>query len=80
MNKMTLIEKIHQHVLILPEQRQVQVLDFVEYLLSISETDVQDTVRDTDDLEWSKYSLAMAMRGLEEEEELYTLEDLKEKF
>lgn len=77
---MTVIEKIHQRVRILPEPMQAQVLDFVEFLLSKSEADLQDNLQDIDYLEWSDLSLAMAMRGMEDEEEPYTIDDLKETF
>jgi hypothetical protein len=33
-----------------------------------------------ENLVWSKFSLKMAMRGMEDEEELYTIDDLKESF
>ncbi len=77
---MTVIEKIHQRVRILPEPMQAQVLDFVEFLLAKSEVDLQDDIQDMDNLEWSNLSLTMAMRGMEDEEEPYTVEDLKETF
>jgi len=74
---MTVIDQIHQRVLILPELRQAQVLDFVEFLLAKDEPDFQDP----DNLEWSNLSLAMAMRGMEDEElSTYTVADLKETF
>jgi hypothetical protein len=77
---MTVIDKIHQRVLILPKPLQTQVLDFVEFLLSKGETDLQDNIQDIDTLEWSNLSLTMAMRGMEDEEEPYTIGDLKETF
>ncbi len=74
---MTVIDKIHRRVLILPELRQAQVLDFIEFLLTKGNPDVQDI----DTLEWSNLSLTMAMRGMEDEEEpAYTIADLKEAF
>ncbi len=77
---MTVIEKIQQRVLILPESMQTQVLDFVEFLLSKSASIPQEALEDVDNLSWSNLSLAMAMRGMEDEEEPYTLGDLKETF
>jgi hypothetical protein len=76
---MTLTEKIHEQLLTLPETRQAQVLDFIEFLLSKGETNGHDSI-ETDDTGWSAVSLEMAMRGMEDEEELYTIEDLKETF
>ncbi len=78
---MTVIDKIQQRVLVLPETRQAQVLDFIEFLLSKSQPDLQDDNQDFDNLEWSNLSLTMAMRGMEEEEEpTYSVTDLKETF
>ena len=77
---MTVIEKIHQRILILPEPMQTQVLDFVEFLLSKRATGSQDNLEDIDTLDWSNLSLMMAMRGMEDEEEPYTMVDLKETF
>ena len=78
---MTLIEKIHERILVLPEPRQAQVLDFVEFLLLKDETEPQGAIQEQENLEWSYFSLAMAMRGMEgEEEPEYTIEDLKEIF
>jgi hypothetical protein len=77
---MTVTDKIYQRVRILPEPMQAQVLDFVEFLLSKSEADSEDNLQDMDNLEWSNLSLAMAMRGMEDEEEPYSMADLKETF
>lgn len=77
---MTIAEKIHRRVVTLPEPRQAQVLDFVEFLLLKSETDLHDRIQELDDQEWSQFSLKMAMRGMEDEEDLYSIEDLKETF
>ena len=77
---MTVIDKIHQRVRILPEPLQAEVLDFVEFLLSKKTIKLSDDAQDFDDLEWSNLSLIMAMRGMEDEEEPYTIADLKETF
>ena len=67
---MSLAEKIIQHVNALPEIKQVEVLDFVEYLhLKMSQRK---------NMEWSDLSLGAAMRGMEEEPSSYTLSDLRE--
>ena len=78
---MTVIEKIQQRVIVLPETRQAQVLDFIEFLLLKSQPDSQDSLDDIEKIEWSNLSLTMAMRGIEDEEEpTYTITDLKETF
>ncbi len=71
---MLVSEKIQKNVQRLPEVFQVQVLDFVEYLLTKSE---RETARQ-DDLDWSDLSLLSAMRGMEDEDvPQYTTNDLK---
>jgi hypothetical protein len=66
---MSLEEKIIQQVHDLPEHKKVEVLDFVEYLRTKSE-----------EKEWSDLSLSSAMRGMEDENTPYSLNDLKESF
>jgi hypothetical protein len=66
---MSLEEKIIRHIHELPESKKAEVLDFVEYLKS-----------KTDEKDWSEFSLSSAMRGMEDEISLYSLEDLKESF
>jgi len=74
---MALPERICERVRELPDRLQAEVLDFVEYLLCRSQTRSQCD----DDRAWSAFSLASAMRGMEEEEETpYTLDDVKERF
>lgn len=78
---MTVADKVHQRVLILPEQLQAEVLNFVEFLLTKVERDLQITLQDRENQEWFELSLTMAMRGMEDEEGPdYTLADLKERF
>lgn len=69
---MTLAERILDQINRLPEEEQRKVLDFVEYLQARAHR------RDTAD--WSVFSLASAMRGMEAEDSLYTIEDLRESF
>ena len=64
---MSLEEKIIEQIHELPESKKSEVLDFVEYLRT-----------KTDDKKWSAFTLASAMRGMEDEDSLYTLDDLKE--
>ena len=66
---MSLEEKIIQQVHDLPENKKAEVLDFVEYLKTKSE-----------EKDWSDLSLSSAMRGMENEDTLYSLDDLKESF
>jgi hypothetical protein len=64
---MTVTEQIIQHVNMLPEAVQSEVLDFVEYLELKS-----------DRANWSEFSMSQAMRGMESEASLYSLNDIKE--
>ncbi len=79
---MAVTDKINQRVLQLPEPLQSEVLDFVEFLLSkVEHAQQNDQIEDLSDVDWSNFSLTMAMRGMEEEEgPEYTLDDLKETF
>ncbi len=66
---MAILEQIEEKVRQLPEPTQIQVLDFVDYLLQRSRQE---------DLLWSKLSLRWALRGLEDEDEPeYTAEDIR---
>jgi hypothetical protein len=67
---MTLSEKISHEVQALPEAIQREVLDFVEFLKARK-------VRAEDEA-WSRFSLAQAMRGLDNEPYLYSAADLHE--
>ena len=69
---MSLADKIIENVKRLPESKQVEVLDFIEYLRL--KTERQENIK------WSILSLASAMRGMENEESYYSLDDLKESF
>ena len=75
---MTTLESIHQYAQMLPDSLQQEVLDFVRFLLFRRE---QEVTPEQDDLEWSNFSLASAMRGMEDEDTpVYTTDDLKEVF
>lgn len=69
---MSLAEKIMKQVQTLPESKQVEVLGFVEYLRSKAE---KQEIKD-----WTDLSLSSAMRGIEEEQIPYSLNDIKESF
>jgi len=70
---MLIHEQIQEYVVKLPVSFQTEVLDFVEYL--IAKVERERLVEEN--REWSEFSLASAMRGMEDEETPYTLSDLK---
>ena len=75
---MTILENIHQYAQMLPDSLQREVLDFVRFLLFKQE---QAAAPEQDEFEWLNYSLASAMRGMEDEDTpTYTTDDLKEVF
>ncbi len=69
---MNLVEKIIKNIQVLPKSKQVEVLDFVEYLRS--------NVEKQERKDWTDLSLSSAMRGMEDEKSPYSLDDLKEIF
>ncbi|UJS21988.1 MAG: DUF2281 domain-containing protein [Candidatus Brocadia sp.] len=69
---MSLTERIIENVKTLPELKQREVLDFVEYLRSRAEKEEK--------IEWNALSLSSAMRGMEDEKSPYSMNDLKETF
>ncbi|MCD6185647.1 MAG: DUF2281 domain-containing protein [Deltaproteobacteria bacterium] len=69
---MNLANKIIKNVKELPELKQIEVLDFIEKLRLKTERQ--------DNIEWSTLSLSSAMRGMENEQSHYSLNDLKESF
>ncbi len=75
---MTAADKIYQHLAILPEPLQIEVLDFVESLVQKVTSNKQKSKDELDVIAWSKVSLAMAMRGMEDDEDepTYTIADL----
>jgi hypothetical protein len=60
---MIVAEGIHQCVQKLPESLQAEVLDFVEYLL----LKVERETTHQDEHAWPNLSLALAMRGMEDD-------------
>lgn len=69
---MDLSEKIIETVKSLPESKQAEVLDFIEYLQT-----------KTASVEWADFSLSSAMRGMEKmenENSAYSLNGIKEPF
>lgn len=69
---MSLADKIVENVKALPELKQIEVLDFIEYLRL--KTEKQERI------EWSILSLSSAMRGMDNEQSDYSLSDLEEPF
>jgi len=69
---MTLSEKILTTIASLPESKQVEVLDFVEYLKLKTEKEESGN--------WNSFSIASAMRGMENEDAIYSVTDLKETY
>ena len=66
---MMIEEKISESVRKLPPSLQQELLDFVDFLLTKAERRETRT--------WNDFSITSAMRGMEDEEPLYTLEDVK---
>lgn len=66
---MNLSDKIIGTLKSLPESKQVEVFDFIEYIKAKNESS-----------EWSNLSLSSAMRGMENEISPYSLNDIKEVF
>jgi hypothetical protein len=74
---MRVSEKIYEEVTKLPEPLQAEVLDFIHYLASKVNRDIPAT----DEPSWAGLSLALAMRGMEgEDDPAYSIEDLRETF
>jgi erythromycin esterase-like protein len=63
---MNLGEKIIRYIQELPESKKAEVLDFVEYLRNR-----------TEERNWSEFSLSSAMKGMENDDSIYSLKDIK---
>jgi hypothetical protein len=74
---MPTVEKISEYISKMPNPYQVEVLHYVEYLWQ----KLQTQGGDEEDILWQRYSLASALRDMDEADEVtYTIDDLKEKF
>lgn len=74
---MVIADRIMAHVKELPPSLQAEVLDFVKFLLTRQKRETAEQ----EDREETPLSLALAMRGMEDEETPeYTIEDLEEVF
>ena len=69
---MNLSEKILTTVASLPEAKQVEVLDFVEYLKLKTENEESS--------DWNSFSIISAMRDMENEDSNYSVTDLKKTY
>jgi hypothetical protein len=69
---MNLSEKILATAASLPESKQQEVLDFVEYLKLKTEKEESNN--------WDRFSIASAVRGMENEDSDYAVSDLKETY
>jgi hypothetical protein len=69
---MAVAEQINERVKVLPESVQAEVLNFVEFLSS------KDHVAKKERTDWSDLSLSQAMRGMESETPLYSIDDVTE--
>jgi hypothetical protein len=67
---MNIPEKILNSINTLPKSKQLEVFDFIGYLNQKEEKEEYNS--------WSSLSIDSAMRGLEDEESIYTVDDLKE--
>ncbi len=76
---MNLRDKILQKLGLLPNEKQNQVLKFIEYI-SAENSDVLIS-NDNEDKEWSEFSLSNAIQDMtSEEEDIYTMDDIKIKY
>ena len=74
---MKTIEKFTKRIIKLPKKSQVEVLHFVEFLLSKSEA----TEEKYNNQKWNRFSLEQAMKDLENDDlPEYCKSDLKKKF
>lgn len=71
-------ELIQQKLSALPPEKQAEIYDFVSIVSARTAADMAH--EDWTQLEFSRASLAQAMRGLEDDPVIYTRDDLKEKW
>ncbi len=69
---MGFVDKIGEKIKSLPEEKQVEILDFINFL--------EKKIIEEENKDWNKFSIESAMREMENEESLYTFNDLKETF
>ena len=72
-----LLEKLQS----LPSDKQAEVFDFVEFLSArFSPGSRLVPQHDWSNAEFSIFSIAQALRGMDDESDIYTQDDLKEKW
>ena len=69
---MSIVDKIHKELELLPEDKQAKVLAFIKHL---SEKQSEEEIE-----QWNKFSLSSALERIEDDEVEYTLDDIKEKY
>lgn len=75
-------ELIHLRLQTLPPEKQAEIYDFVEFIAARSSAVRANTEMrgDWTEAEFSRLSLAQAMRGLEDDPVTYSLDDLQERW
>ncbi len=58
---------------IFPEDKKIEVLNMINKIS-------QEIIEDNERRQWNEFSLKSAMCGMENEESLYSINDLKERF
>lgn len=76
MNYAHLIEKLQT----LPIEKQTEVVDFIDYLSARFSHQDDAALGAWSEQDFSQFSMHQAMKGLEDEEPVYTEQDLKEKW
>lgn len=74
---MSTVERIYEYLSKMPDPYQAEALHYVEYLW----LKLQIQGRNQEDIAWQEFSLASALRDMDDADEVtYTLDDLKETF
>jgi len=64
----------------LPSEKQAEVIDFIEYLANRYPKTSAPNPGEWTDAEFSELSMGSALRGMEDEPDIYTGDDLKERW
>ncbi|MBF0309736.1 MAG: DUF2281 domain-containing protein [Magnetococcales bacterium] len=77
-----IISELIKKVESLPEVKQAEVFDFVEFLLERLEPEERQLSpgEDWNDVDFSELSMVQALRGMEDDPVVYTLDDLRERW
>jgi Protein of unknown function (DUF2281) len=75
-------ELIHQRLQTMPQDKQAEVYDFVEFIATRSQASTAPTKphEEWTDQEFSRLAMTQAMRGLENDPVEYQLADIKERW